>query len=355
MPAANHTPEHQANTPVDWARKIANEAPDLRGAALEGADFSRVDLPDQDFRRAILRNAKFIGCDLSNANFADADLSGANFRAAKLENVDFSNANLSRANFYQASLLGAVLIGSNLYSTNFREATMGQTTFANLEMATCIGLETVCHKAPSSVAVECLYRSGNNLPMQFLEGVGFSKILLQYLPDLVSAGSPIQFHSCFISYSHTDEAFARRLWLSMRNERIRVWYAPEEMKAGRKLFDQIDRAIQLHDKLLIVLSKESISSNWVETEIRRARRQEKLRKERKLFPIRLCDMKTLQEWQCFDTDSGRDIAEEIREYFIPDFSDWLKPGKFEEEFAKLSEDLRLEGVQLSSAKTTNSP
>jgi TIR domain len=199
--------------------------------------------------------------------------------------------------------------------------------------------------------VECLYRSGNNLPMQFLEGVGFSKILLQYLPDLVSAGSPIQFHSCFISYSHTDEAFARTLWLNMRKARIRVWYAPEEMKAGRKLFDQIDRAIQLHDKLLIVLSKESISSNWVETELRRARRQEKLRKERKLFPIRLCDMKTLQKWQCFDVDSGRDIAQEVREYFIPDFSSWQDPNNFEESFKKLTADLRLEGVQLSSTES----
>jgi hypothetical protein len=221
---------------------------------------------------------------------------------------------------------------------------MGQTVFAHLEFETCVGLDSVKHIAPSSIAIECLYRSGNNLPLAFLRGAGLPEILLDYLPSLIEAGGPVQFHSCFISYSHTDEAFARRLWNSMRNERIRVWYAPEEMQGGKKLFEQIDRAIHLHDKLIIILSKESISSNWVETEIRRAKKEEKLKGERKLFPIRLCDMETLKAWACFDSDSGRDIAQDIREYFIPDFSSWTKPGKFENEFGKLCRDLRREGV-----------
>jgi hypothetical protein len=140
----------------------------------------------------------------------------------------------------------------------------------------------------------------------------------------------------------------------MRRQRIRVWYAPEEMKAGRKLFEQIDRAIHMHDKLLIVLSKASIASNWVQTEIRRARKQEKLKGERKLFPIRLCDMDTLEQWECFDSDSGRDIAEEIRDYFIPDFSAWTKPEIFKNEFTKLCRDLRHEGVSMREAEDKES-
>lgn len=337
--------------PLYWGRKIANEAPDFRGGNFAGENFSGVDLHQQNFGRALLRNADFVGCDLTNANFADADLTEANFRGAQCVDVDFSNANLSRANFYRANLCGAAFIGANLFSTNFRDSKMGQTVFANQDMETCIGLDSVTHSDHSSVAIECLYRSGNNLPLKFLKGIGLSKILLNYLPSLIDADNPIQFHSCFISYSHTDEAFARRLWNGMKNERIRVWYAPEEMKGGKKLFDQIDRAIHLHDKLLVVLSKESISSDWVHTEIRRARKQEKQSAERKLFPIRLCDMKTLKSWECFDADSGRDIAEEVREYFIPDFSDWGKPGKFEKEFERLCRDLRREGVPLSNIKT----
>jgi hypothetical protein len=331
--------------PPDWAWKIANGDIDFRAENLANEVFTGLDLHDRDFGRAILRGANFKDCDLTGVTFAEADLSGANFHNAKCQDVDFSNANLSNANFYQANLHGAVFLGCNLFSTIFRESEMGQTVFANLDLETCVGLDSVKHVGPSSVAVECLYRSANNPPLKFFKGVGLPQILLDYLPALIEASSPIQFHSCFISYSHTDEAFARRLWNSLRNERIRVWYAPEEMEGGKKLFDQIDRAISLHDKLLIVLSKESISSNWVETEIRRARKQEKRTGERKLFPIRLCDMETLQAWECFDSNSGRDIAEEVREYFIPDFSDWTKPTKFEKEFSKLCRDLRSQGVK----------
>jgi len=37
---------------------------------------------------------------------------------------------------------------------------------------------------------------------------------------------------------------------------------------------------------------------------------------RKLFPIRLVTMETLQAWACFDADTGKDLAVEVREYFI---------------------------------------
>ncbi len=270
-------------------------------------------LPQRDFRRSVLRGCNFTGCDLSGANFVDADLSRANFKGAKLQDADFSNANLTKVNFYRANLLGATMAGANLLFTNFREARMGQTVFANVDLETCVGLETVAHEEPSSVGVDCLYRSGHNLPLSFLKGVGLSESLLAYLPELVQAAAPIQFHSCFISYSHLDEAFARHLWSGLRNERIRVWYAPEQMQGGKKLFEHIDRAIQLHDKLLIVLSKSSLASAWVQTEIRRARKKERETWERKLFPIRLCAMETLQAWECFDGDTGRDIAVEVRE------------------------------------------
>jgi uncharacterized protein YjbI with pentapeptide repeats len=327
-----------------WGKDQTEVSSDFRGADLSNEVFSNTVLPQRDFRRATLRNAEFVNCDLQGANFADADLSGANFRGAKLQDVDFSHANLAHVNFYRANLTGAVFVGANLFSTNYRETTMGQTIFANLDMETCVGLDSVTHEAPSSVGVECLYRSANNLPVMFLQGVGFPKIFLTYLLELIQAGAPIQFHSCFISYCHLDDAFSRRLWISLRNERIRVWYAPEDLKGGQVLLPQIDRAIQLQDKLLVVLSKSSLASNWVQTEIRRARRQEQKTRARELFPIRLCSMETLKAWECFDADTGKDIAEEIREYFIPDFSDWTEPGVFEREFEKLRRDLKRVGV-----------
>ena len=120
---------------------------------------------------------------------------------------------------------------------------------------------------------------------------------------------------------------------------VRCWFAPESMRGGEKLYEQIDRAIQIHDRLLLVLSENSLQSEWVMTELRRARRVEILEKRRKLFPIRLVDMETIKKWECFDPDSGKDLAVEVREYFIPDFSNWKDQRVFELAFQRLIKDL----------------
>jgi hypothetical protein len=119
-----------------------------------------------------------------------------------------------------------------------------------------------------------------------------------------------------------------------------VWFADEDMKAGQNLHEQIDQAIRVHDKLVLVLSESSIQSEWVITEIRKARRTELRDNKRKLFPIRLIDMETIRDWECFDADTGKDLAEEVREYFIPDFSGWKDHDSFERSFARLLKDLQ---------------
>jgi hypothetical protein len=60
-------------------------------------------------------------------------------------------------------------------------------------------------------------------------------------------------------------------------------------------------------------------SEWVTTEIYNVRQVELRQQRRKLFPIRLTDMDTLKAWKCPDADTGKDLAREVREYFIPDF------------------------------------
>jgi hypothetical protein len=92
-------------------------------------------------------------------------------------------------------------------------------------------------------------------------------------------------------------------------------------------------------KLLLVLSEHSIASTWVETEIYNARQTELRQQRRKLFPIRLTDMDTLRAWRCFDADIGKDLAREVRDYYIPDFSNWKNHDAFELAFARLLRDL----------------
>jgi hypothetical protein len=87
--------------------------------------------------------------------------------------------------------------------------------------------------------------------------------------------------------------------------------------------------------------KTSMGSAWVETEIRRARKRERAEGRQVLFPIRLAEMDAIKEWQCFDSDSGEDLANKIRDFYIPDFSHWRDdPASFDREFDKLLRDLK---------------
>jgi hypothetical protein len=61
---------------------------------------------------------------------------------------------------------------------------------------------------------------------------------------------------------------------------------------------------------------------------------------RKLFPIRLVSYEALQEWVCIDSTTGEDLAEEVRSYFIPDFSNWKNHDDLELAFARLLADLK---------------
>ena len=81
------------------------------------------------------------------------------------------------------------------------------------------------------------------------------------------------------------------------------------------------------------------------TEIRKARAQEKKENRRKLFPIRLTDLRILHEWTCTDSITGQDLAEEVRSYYIPDFSNWKNHDAFETEFAKLQKALSGEATR----------
>jgi hypothetical protein len=163
--------------------------------------------------------------------------------------------------------------------------------------------------------------------------------------DIVSSPDKeafVEYYSCFISYSTHDQTFAERLHSDLQAKGVSCWFAPEDIAGGKKLHEQIDQAIRLHDKLLLVLSEHSIGSEWVMTEIRRTRKAELKENRRKLFPIRLVDMDTLKGWECFDADAGKDLAVEVREYFIPDFSGWENHTVYQRAFDRLLRDLKAE-------------
>lgn len=143
----------------------------------------------------------------------------------------------------------------------------------------------------------------------------------------------IEFYSCFISYSSKDEEFARRLHNDLQSEGVRCWFAPEDLKIGDRFRVTIDESIRLYDKLVLVLSENSVSSEWVGDEVEAALEKEEGQGGKVvLFPLRLDDavMEIKEGWP----------AKVRRTRHIGDFSDWKNHDSYKKAFERLMRDLK---------------
>jgi hypothetical protein len=282
-----------------WRRDSLPERPDLRNADLRGANLRGVNL-----RNANLRNVNFNGAALVRANLSGADLNGAN---------------LMRANLRSATMSGADLTGAALYAT----------IFASVDLTGVIGLDSCRHQGPSIIDHQTLQKS-DSLPFSFLRGIGLPDVLIDYLPAL--RNHAIQHYSCFISYSAKDQNFADRIYSDLQNRGIRCWFAPHDLPIGGKITDEIDAAIRLWDKVLLILSEHSIHSDWVEDEVKIAFEEERKRGQIVLFPIRLDDvvMTTREAW-----------AAKLRiDRNIGDFRQWKDHDAYKQGLERALRDLR---------------
>src|SRR5258708_5171393 len=317
----------------EWRKVNLDVVPDLRGVDLNGADLRAVNL-----RGADLRRAKLNGANLGGARLMRADLCATDLRRAQL-----GGAHLGKARLVEAHLGGADLRLADLSEADLTQARMGWTFFAGNDLSGTKGLDTVRHESPSTISIDTLYLSEGKIALAFLRGAGVPENLITYLPSLVATGA-IQFYSCFISYSTKDQEFADRLYADLQNKGVRCWFAPHDVQGGKKLHEQIDEAIRRYERLLLILSPNCMSSKWVKTEIRNARKREVAEKKRVLFPVRLASYEALRGLKLFDADQGEDLATEIREYYIPDFSDWKNHDPYARELEKLLRDLRADGA-----------
>jgi hypothetical protein len=312
---------------------------DLSGTKLRGAK-----LNDANLSKAVLPGADLAGADLTNANLSEAmifmaDLTGARLSGAYLGEADLSGTILAGANLHGVQLTDTNLTGADLIGTDLSQALAYGTIFANVDLSMAKGIETIEHGGPSTIGIDTIYRSKGKIPVEFLRGAGVPDNFIEYMSSLT--GTAFEFYSCFISHSSKDEEFAKRLFADLQTEGVRCWFAPHHVQAGKKLHEQIDVAIRLHEKLLLILSPDSINSEWVKTEIAKARKRENAEGKRVLFPISLnISFTELQEWECFDADRGKDSAREIREYYIPDFTKWKDHDQYQQEFKKLVRDLK---------------
>jgi hypothetical protein len=270
----------------DWRVASKAEVIDLRGADLTGLTLPGVDLSRCNLHGACLNSAnlkqanlqhtdfvraKFFRTQLAHANFRGANLRGALLAKANLDGADLSNATLHGANMQGASLKRANLefalfVRCDLRGADFRKATCGGTAFSQVKLFEAKNLDTVTHTRASSVGIEAAVHQSRGLPLIFLRGCGVDEDVLQ----LLSAGSvdgTAHYYSVFISYSHKDRVFATQLHDRLQAFGVRCWLDEKNMRPGDDIYDEVDRGIREHERILLCASEHSLSSWWVDAEI----------------------------------------------------------------------------------------
>lgn len=319
---------------------------DFRKAKLWGVDFQRADLYAADFRGATLKNADFGATYLRESNLAKVNLYRTDFRQA-----DLTNANLSGAILHEADLGRAIFLYTELKGADFSGAWIYHTFFANVDLSQVLNLEKTIQTRGSTIGEDTLISSRGQIHEDFLRNCGFFDWEIEmaklYNPDLtldeitniqyriydLRATQAIQISPLFISYSHGDRLFVDRLDSALKAKGIRFWRDIHDMTAGR-MEAQIDRAIRQNPTVLVVLSKNSLNSDWVQHEVRKARELEKELGRAVLCPVALDNSWKSAPWPAR-------VMEQIMEYNILDFSRWKDDTKFNEVFAKLLNGLDL--------------
>jgi hypothetical protein len=345
---------------------------DMRGARLDGINIDGHDLlfSNVDFEGASLKGVTFSRTNFAGSRFVGAELTGATFDRCTLIGCDFFRALCAKTKFF-----GGTLEDSCLVQTDFTEAIFGGTSFENaligwtkfngsrlgmirdlqkvqyaklsadtppevrealptgditsfIDMATIENTAEVyrlVYTRPDPEAPPAEVLTPPDVFTAFLSRNGVGAHFVEAFARMISERQT-KFESVFISYSTRDQEFADFLYGQLQSAGVKAWYAPRDIEGGKTILEQVKSAIHTHDRLILILSNNSLRSGWVSNELRIAFNREREGRRRVLFPIRIVSFDELQRWELHDADTGIDLAHHVRSYFVPDFSDW-KGGK----------------------------
>jgi uncharacterized protein YjbI with pentapeptide repeats len=310
----------EANFSESYLRKSDLSEADLARAYFIRTDLVKVDLCETYLTKADFRWAYLIGTDLRQADLTQADLRWAHL----------SESNLSEASLINANLIKASIIKSNLHHCNLKGALLAWTHFGDVDLSLTKELYAAQHYGPSSIGIDTIMRSDGKIPETFLREAGVPDNIIQNMALLTEKG--LSHQSCFISHSGKDLEFAEKLYTDLQNNGVRCWFASEDMKIGKKTWDSIYHYIRMRDKILLILSEDSISSDWVEEEVNAALSEEHQRKKPIFLPIRVDDAVL---------DSDQAWAEYINKTRnICDFSNWKDHDAYHQALDNLLNELK---------------
>ncbi|MFM7344893.1 MAG: toll/interleukin-1 receptor domain-containing protein [Tagaea sp.] len=228
---------------------ITFEGCNFQNSDLLSASFESCSFKNSDFSLAKLIDSVFESCDLESVSFVKAALGGTKFHDVSACQCDFSDCRLDATDFLFSDLLDSAFSGADLSGARFHRVELGgsvmnrarmyDTVFVSTPLNAVKGLDEVTFEGPCAFDSHTLL-AVKDVPVSFLRGAGLPERLIEYLPSL--RDDPIQFFSCFISYSSQDDAFVRRLHADLQNVGIRTWFAPEDLKTGDRFRQRIDEA-----------------------------------------------------------------------------------------------------------------
>jgi hypothetical protein len=128
--------------------------------------------------------------------------------------------------------------------------------------------------------------------------------------------------SIFLSHNHADKSFVRRLAQDLQAAGVRVWLDEAEMMIGDSLIEKIRQGIDEMDYLGVILSQNSVRSEWVKREVNVAMHQEIEGKQVKVLPVMVQDC---------------ELPGFLKEKLYADFRD---PQRYHEELNKILRRLR---------------
>jgi hypothetical protein len=220
-----------------WRKDNPDMIIDLSLANFSGADLTGIDLNGANLSGIALNGADLIHADLSTTTLVRASLILADLSSANLNGADMRGSDLSGADLDRADLRNADLDGADLEGTHFHNAKIGSTTFADLDLRSVQGLDTLTHKYPSELGVSTIYRSNGQIPDIFLRGCGIPDDMIGYIHSIAGA---IQYYTVFISYNNQDDLFVSRLFNDLQGAGVRCWKYTEHVKIGDRIYDEVD-------------------------------------------------------------------------------------------------------------------
>jgi len=137
----------------------------------------------------------------------------------------------------------------------------------------------------------------------------------------------------FLSYSHANTNFVDALEKKLDTAGINFWRDIHDAKAGRS-DKNVEHGMRSNPIVIVILSKASVESDWVEHGVDTAAKLSKELKRDVLCPISLDE-----SWKTCDWNGP--LRSQIKKYNILDFSRWETPDEMERAFRKLIDGLDL--------------